>query len=40
MAVRVAVTGRSATPPLFETMQVLGREKCDHRLFRAFEALA
>jgi glutamyl-tRNA synthetase len=39
MAVRVAVTGRSATPPLFETLAVLGKEVCRRRLRRAAEAL-
>src|SRR5262245_25168374 len=39
MTVRVAVTGRSATPPLFETMAVLGKEICRRRLRRAAEAL-
>jgi glutamyl-tRNA synthetase len=29
---RVAVTGRTASPPLFETMEVLGRERCLARL--------
>ena len=37
MAVRVAVTGRTATPPLFETMEVLGKELCRHRLRRVIE---
>lgn len=32
MPVRVAVTGRKATPPLFETMEVLGKERCRRRL--------
>ncbi|MFH2085737.1 MAG: glutamate--tRNA ligase [bacterium] len=32
MLLRVAVTGKTATPPLFETMTVLGREKCLSRL--------
>lgn len=32
MMLRVAVTGKTATPPLFETMQVLGRKKCLQRL--------
>jgi len=32
MMLRVAVTGRSVTPPLFETMEVLGREKTLSRL--------
>ncbi len=39
MSVRVAVTGRAATPPLFETMAVLGREVCRRRLRRASEVL-
>ncbi len=39
MAVRVAVTGRPATPPLFETMEVLGKEICRRRLRRAVEVL-
>ena len=32
MMLRIAVTGKTATPPLFETMQVLSREKCLSRL--------
>ncbi|HHQ47767.1 MAG TPA: glutamate--tRNA ligase [Acidobacteria bacterium] len=39
MPVRVAVTGRAATPPLFETMAVLGKEICRARLRRAVEVL-
>jgi glutamyl-tRNA synthetase len=39
MPVRIAVTGKAATPPLFETMQVLGREVCRRRLRRAVEVL-
>ncbi len=39
MAVRVATTGRAATPPLFETLVVLGKETCRRRLRRAAEAL-
>ncbi len=39
MAVRVAVTGRAATPPLFDTMAVLGKEVCRRRLRRAAETL-
>ena len=35
MAVRVATTGRSASPPLFETLAVLGKETCRRRLRRA-----
>ena len=38
-AVRVAVTGRTAAPPLFETMHVLGRERCLARLRAAAETL-
>ncbi len=37
--VRVAVTGRTATPPLFETMAVLGRERCLRRLEAAIARL-
>lgn len=32
MMLRIAITGKTATPPLFETMAVLGREKCLSRL--------
>lgn len=32
MMLRIAVTGKTATPPLFETMAVLGRKKCLARL--------
>ncbi len=39
MPVRVAVTGRAATPPLFETMTVLGKEVCRHRLRGAIDLL-
>ena len=39
MPVRVAVTGRTATPPLFETMAVLGKEVCRLRLRQAVETL-
>jgi glutamyl-tRNA synthetase len=40
MAVRVATTGRPATPPLFETLAVLGKETCRRRLRSAAAALA
>ncbi len=40
MPVRVAVTGRSATPGLFETMEVLGKEVCRTRLRDAIAVLA
>jgi glutamyl-tRNA synthetase len=39
MPIRVAVTGRTATPPLFDTMVVLGKEVCRSRLRRAIEAV-
>ena len=32
MAVRIALTGKSGTPPLFETMELLGKEKTLKRL--------
>ena len=40
MAIRVAVTGRTATPPLFDTLVALGRERTLERLATASEALA
>ena len=39
MAIRVAVTGRTATPPLFDTMVALGHERTLARLDRAIERL-
>jgi glutamyl-tRNA synthetase len=39
MAIRVAVTGRTATPPLFDTMVALGYERTLARLDRAIERL-
>jgi glutamyl-tRNA synthetase len=39
MAIRVAVTGRTATPPLFDTMVALGYERTLSRLDRAIEKL-
>jgi len=36
---RVAVTGRTATPPLFQTMEVLGKERCLKRLKAALDKL-
>lgn len=35
MMLRLALTGRSATPPLFETMAVIGQEASLHRLIHA-----
>jgi len=39
MAIRVAVTGRTATPPLFDTLVALGYERSLHRLDRAIDVL-
>ena len=39
MAIRVAVTGRTATPPLFDTLVALGYERTLQRLDAAREAL-
>jgi len=36
---RVAVTGRTAAPPLFQTMEVLGRDRCFKRLKAALDKL-
>ncbi len=40
MAIRVATTGRTATPPLFDTLVALGRDATLARLDRAIERLA
>ena len=37
--IRVAVTGKTAAPPLFETMAVLGRERSLERLDAALRRL-
>jgi glutamyl-tRNA synthetase len=37
--IRVAVCGRKEAPPLFETLEVLGRETCLKRIGRALEML-
>jgi nondiscriminating glutamyl-tRNA synthetase len=39
MAIRVAVTGRTATPPLFDTLVALGRERTLARLDAAIEGM-
>jgi glutamyl-tRNA synthetase len=39
MAIRVALTGKTATPPLFESMAALGRARTLERLDRAARAL-
>jgi len=36
---RVAVTGQTATPPLFQTMAVLGKERCLKRIQAALDKL-
>ncbi|MDP3063167.1 MAG: glutamate--tRNA ligase, partial [Chloroflexota bacterium] len=38
-ALRVATTGRTAAPPLFQTMEVLGRDRCLERIERAIGLL-
>ena len=38
-ALRTAVTGRTAAPPLFETMSVLGKERCLERITVALDKL-
>jgi glutamyl-tRNA synthetase len=40
MLLRVAVTGRKESPPLFETMQILGRDASLARMDAAAAALA
>ena len=39
-ALRTAVTGRTATPPLFEMMEVMGQERVTRRLSVAMEKLS
>ena len=36
---RVAITGRTAAPPLFQTMAVLGKEKCLKRFKMTLQLL-
>ena len=36
---RVATTGRTASPPLFQTMEVLGKEACLNRIEKALKKL-
>lgn len=40
MPIRVAVTGSPATPPLFQTMRVLGKQRVTDRLRRAIALLS
>jgi len=37
---RIAVTGRTAAPPLFDTMAVVGRERCVRRIRSAIDKLS
>ncbi|MDD5038059.1 MAG: glutamate--tRNA ligase [Dehalococcoidales bacterium] len=39
-ALRTAVTGETATPPLFQTMTVLGKERCLRRIEAAIDRLS
>jgi hypothetical protein len=39
MAIRVAATGRTATPPLFDTLVASGRDAARARLDRAIASL-
>lgn len=39
MPIRLIVTGKKASPPLFDTMAVLGKERCRTRLRKAIENL-
>ena len=36
---RVAVTGQKVSPPLFESMEIIGKEKCLQRIRRAIQIL-
>ncbi|MEW6552839.1 MAG: glutamate--tRNA ligase [Actinomycetota bacterium] len=38
--IRVAIAGSKVSPPLFESMEILGREKCLQRIARALETEA
>jgi glutamyl-tRNA synthetase len=40
MTLRIAVTGSAKSPPLFESMEILGKERCIARLRDAFARLA
>jgi len=37
---RIAITGRSVSPPLFGSMELLGRERCLARIDAALAKLA
>ncbi len=38
-SIRVAISGRTATPPLFQMMEVLGRERTMQRIEQAIARL-
>ena len=40
MVLRVAITGRTVSPPLFGSMELLGRERCLARIDAALAKLA
>ncbi|MBU0753896.1 MAG: glutamate--tRNA ligase [Planctomycetes bacterium] len=40
MALRVSITGRDVTPPLLESMEIIGKETCLARMRRAAKTLA
>jgi glutamyl-tRNA synthetase len=37
--IRLAITGQAVSPPLFETMEIVGRERCLERIMSAVDAL-
>jgi len=37
MTLRVALTGETATPPLFDVMEVLGRERIINRMMNIYK---
>ena len=37
--IRVAITGRTAAPPLFDTMNVLGQQRCTKRIYEALKSI-
>ncbi len=39
-SIRVAVSGRTATPPLFQMMEVLGRQRTMQRINEAIDRLS
>jgi len=39
MALRIAITGKTVTPPLFESMEILGKKKTTSRLQKAIQVL-